>query len=242
MHWFKDHRDERYAPVTTAKMRRDSKVKARDRARKRILLRNSQGTSSDAELKALWQLTADAKSFSGLVRMLLLTAQRLSKACLMRHDEIRDGVWHIGKTSNREKGMASTLKLSPQAMDIIQAQPIVDGSPYVFLNAAGKPFNAQTAHLNRKSLFKQMKERVPDMQDFTLHDLRRTARSLMSRAQVLREVSERVLGHVQPVLDDTYDQHDYQEEKANALIRLANEIERIVNPPAPNVVQLRQAQ
>jgi integrase len=38
------------------------------------------------------------------------------------------------------------------------------------------------------------------MAPWVLHDLRRTARSLMSRADVLPHVSERVLGHAIPVM------------------------------------------
>ena len=71
-----------------------------------------------------------------------------------------------------------------------------------------------------------------------LHDLRRTARSLMSRAGVRPDISERVLGHVIKGVEGVYDRHSYTEEKAHALKALAGLIEKIINPPADNVVSL----
>lgn len=76
---------------------------------------------------------------------------------------------------------------------------------------------------------------------FTLHDLRRTAKTLMSRAGVRPDISERVLGHVISGVEGVYDQHDYIAEKRDALERLAGLVERIVSPPESNVVMLREA-
>jgi FixJ family two-component response regulator len=54
-----------------------------------------------------------------------------------------------------------------------------------------------------------------------LHDLRRTSRSLMSRAGVPADTAERVLGHALPGIRGVYDRHAYKAEKADALRRLA---------------------
>jgi integrase len=74
---------------------------------------------------------------------------------------------------------------------------------------------------------------------WTLHDLRRTARSLMSRASVPSDHAERCLGHVLPGIRGTYDRHEYLAEKRHAFAALAALVERIVNPPTANVVALR---
>jgi hypothetical protein len=70
-----------------------------------------------------------------------------------------------------------------------------------------------------------------------MHDLRRTARSLMSRAGVQSEHAERVLGDAIVGVEGVYDQYDYRREKTDALEKLADLIERILNPK-PNVVRL----
>ena len=58
----------------------------------------------------------------------------------------------------------------------------------------------------------------------------------MSRAQVPTEMSERVLGHARPGVQDVYDVHAYIEEMGHALVKLAGLIERIVYPPDDAVV------
>ena len=52
---------------------------------------------------------------------------------------------------------------------------------------------------------------------WTLHDLRRTCRSNMSRLRVPSEVAEAVLAHVFPGVVGTYDRHSYLDEKREAL-------------------------
>ena len=74
---------------------------------------------------------------------------------------------------------------------------------------------------------------------WTLHDLRRTARSLMSRAGVRQDVAERVLGHVQRGVVGIYDRHAYTAEKAQALKMLAGLIENILHGNSAKVRRLR---
>ena len=73
---------------------------------------------------------------------------------------------------------------------------------------------------------------------WTLHDLRRTARSLMSRAGVSTDHAERCLAHVIGGVRGIYDRHEYREEKRLAFESLAAQIDRILQP-ADNVVPLR---
>ena len=68
------------------------------------------------------------------------------------------------------------------------------------------------------------------MPQWGLHDLRRTARSLLSRAGVRPDISERVLGHAINGVEGTYDRHAYTTEKAHALNALASLIDGIVHP------------
>lgn len=71
---------------------------------------------------------------------------------------------------------------------------------------------------------------------WVIHDLRRTAKSLMARAGVAAHISERVLGHAIPGVEGIYDRHHYLEEKAAALQSLAKLINRIVTKPAPEEI------
>jgi integrase len=73
--------------------------------------------------------------------------------------------------------------------------------------------------------------------NWTLHDLRRTARSLMSRAGVPSEHAERCLGHVIGGVEGVYDRHKYIAEMAIAYEKLAVLISQIVDPK-PNIVAM----
>jgi integrase len=71
-----------------------------------------------------------------------------------------------------------------------------------------------------------------------IHDLRPTARSLMSCAGVPSNYAERCFGHVIGGVRGVYDRHAFSREKREAFEALAAQIERILNP-ANNVVALR---
>lgn len=84
-------------------------------------------------------------------------------------------------------------------------------------------------------------QKLPNMPHWVIHDLRRTAKTLMVRAGVRPDISERVLGHTIKGVEGTYDIYDYSDEKADALTRLAALVETIINPPPANVADLAQA-
>jgi integrase len=73
---------------------------------------------------------------------------------------------------------------------------------------------------------------------WTIHDLRRTARSLMSHAGVPPDHAERCLGHVIGGVRSIYDRHAFAKEKREAFEALAALVERILNPAAGNVIPL----
>jgi integrase len=69
---------------------------------------------------------------------------------------------------------------------------------------------------------------APLTERWVIHDLRRTARSLMSRAGVPPRHAELALGHVISGVEGTYDRYSYVEEKRAAFEALAGEVCRIV--------------
>ena len=76
----------------------------------------------------------------------------------------------------------------------------------------------------------------------TLHDLRRTARTLMGDLEVPRETAELVLGHVVgSEVEQRYNRSRHEEAKRKALEALARKIASIVDPQPSNVVALRGA-
>jgi integrase len=118
--------------------------------------------------------------------------------------------------------------------------------PHVFTTGGKTPicgFSKFKAALDAKVLA-ELRKQEPEatLPRWTLHDLRRTARSLMSRAGVNTDIAERCLAHVLGGVRGVYDRYAYYDEKKHAFEALAALVERIVNPPADNVVPMMRAQ
>jgi integrase len=208
-----------------------ARTKPRQRARTRIL--------SDDELRTLWPLLAEAGTFGAMLKTLLLTAQRRDEVAAMIWKEIdKDGIWTIPAERYKTK-RPNHVPLSDAARAAIEAQQHVEGCDYVFPSRVKTPFSGfgkAKAKLDKAALLylqEHAKEgtKVQPLPNWTLHDLRRTAKTLMARAGVRPDISERVLGHVIAGVEGTYDRHSYAEEKRDALEKLAATIEHIVNPP-----------
>jgi integrase len=219
-------RHEGYASPVVKGMRRSN---PKERARDRIL--------SDEELRAVWKQAEANGAFGTFIRLSLLTGQRLSKVAGMRWDDVSiDGVWHI-PSEKREKGNAGDLELPQIAINIIQAQHRFADNPYV-LAGRGK------GHINgfskaKKAFDAKVVGAGAELEPWTIHDLRRTARSLMSRAGVDFHIAERTLGHVIKGVAGTYDRHDYQQQRGEALRKLAGLVEQILRGPLDKVVPIR---
>jgi integrase len=221
-----------YAPPLVSGMRRTN-PKERERSR----------TLSDDEIRALWKAAEGDGAFGGFTRLLLLTVQRRDKVASMRWQDIApDGTWTIPAEA-REKGNAAELKLPAAAVAIIQAQPRLRDNPYVF--PAGRSVKGKRhAHMSgwskrKRALDAKIAAELPDVPQWQLDDLRRSARSLLSRARVNGDVSERVLGHAQRGVQAVYNRHAYFDEKADALAKLATLIDVIVHPRPAAVAPLR---
>ena len=198
--------------------------KFRTKARERVL--------SDPEIRTIWTEAARRDdNFGAAVRLLLLTGQRLAKVAALRWDDIRDGVWII-RTEPGERPNAGSLVLPKMALDVINGRPRIVSNLYILAGRFGSHFDSFG---QAKSAFDRATGPIPH---WTLHDLRRTARTLMTRAGVSSDVAERVLGHTIDGVEGIYNRHRYSEEKKVALEKLAALIETIVNPPANNVVAL----
>src|SRR5262249_21083594 len=218
--WYATRHEDYSTPVVRGMRRSSQKESARDRK------------LDDDELRAVWKQAERNGPFGAFLRLLLLTGQRRDKVVKMKWDDLTaDGTWIIA-TEAREKGNAGALVLPQVALDIINAQPRLVGNDYVF---PGKGKSAMRGFAQRKQ---NLDAKLPPMPNWVLHDLRRTARSLMTRAGVSNDHAERVLGHVITGVHGIYNRHEYSAEKAHALRALAALIDNIVNPPADNVVSL----
>jgi integrase len=199
------------------------RVNARERARSRVL--------SDDELRCVWNAAnALAPPRGALIKFLLLTAARRSEVVGLRWPEIVGGEWVLPASRNKTK-QELVRPLSATALAALASIPRIDGCEYVFSTDGQRP-------LSGLSWVKTDLDKASGVRGWRLHDLRRTARTLMSRAGIGADIAERCLGHVIGGVRGIYDRHEFCSEKKHAFEALAAVIERIVNPQA-NVVPLK---
>ena len=224
LNWYAVRDEDYVVPI----VRGMARIKPDERARCRVL--------TDEELRAVWKAAEERNDpFGAMVRFLLLTAARRSEAAAMTWNEIitDDEVgpcWLLPAIRNKVK-VDLLRPLSKKAQDLLDAQPRIEGCRYVFTYGR-KPLAA----------FSQCKgdfDAASGVSDYTLHDLRRTARTLMSKAGVISDHAEQCLGHLLPGVRKTYNRDDFKPQKKIAFDLLAAKIESIVNPPHGNVRQLR---
>jgi integrase len=181
---------------------------------------------TDGELRAVWAASAEGM-FGGFVRFLLLTGCRRQEAAGMRWSEIAGSDWTLPAARNKTKAEL----VRPLSGAALAALPPKAG-PFVFSTDGG------ATAMRAFSFFLERFNRAAGVSDWTLHDLRRTARSLMSRAGVASDHAERCLGHAIGGVRGVYDRHRYVAEMARAYEALAAQIDRIVEP-RENVVALK---
>lgn len=207
---FHAKRDDDYVYPLVSGMRASSS-KPRDR------------TLTDEEIKAVWD-TGDP-----FTQFLLLSACRRTEAAGMEWSELGEGTDWILPAARHKGGVDLVRPLSVRAMALLATLP--RRGKYVF--GVNRPFKSFSRHA-------KVIAQASGTEGWTFHDLRRSARTLMSRAGCNSEHSERCLGHsIGTTVTRTYDRWQYRSEKLAVYEALAGLLERIINPPSDNVVPLR---
>jgi integrase len=125
-------------------------------------------------------------------------------------------VWHL-PASRTKTGESLDIPLAPAVVEWINALHVLAaGSDYVFPKRRRDP-RERVPHMGIDTLNVALKRVKHGLADFTLHDLRRTARTHLAALGVRREVAERCLGHKLRGVEGTYDRHDYFNERRTAL-------------------------
>ena len=183
--------------------------KREERPRERVL--------SDAELRLIWNALDDSQ-YGTIVRLLMLTGQRLGEITGLRWSEVDFGRGVISLPSARTKNhRPHEVPMSPTVRRLLVAQPKSNGREFVFGEGAG-PFSGQS---HRKAALDQDMARAgKSLPAWTHHDLRRSAVSGMARLGVSLPVIEKIVNHVSGSFAGivaVYQHHDFAGEKYKAL-------------------------
>ncbi len=191
---------------------------------------------TDAELAEVWRATeggsAKARAF---VRLLILTAAREMEVADIATGEVdrAAGRWRIpgARTKNGEGYMVPLSPLALAELAAVWPDHTKAGPDWRLLGAiAGSGFRGfsklkaridATIQANRQRAAAATGGAAEPIPPWRWHDLRRTARTGMTRLGVPRDHAEAAINHVsgRSKLERTYDRHDYVEEIVDALAR-----------------------
>jgi integrase len=212
---------------------------------------------SDAELVDIWAACRD-DNFGRIVRLLVLTAQRRDEIADLQWNEIDFDRAAIDLPAERTKNhRPHSVPLSPMALAILKSAPRrhrQDGTPLPLFGEGKGGFSGWSkakAALDRRILDARAKvagtsaDPVRPVPDWRLHDLRRTAATVMAdRLGVLPHVIEAVLNHIsghRAGVAGIYNRASYERETRAALSLWAQYVGAIVTGEAATVVPLRRS-
>jgi integrase len=182
---------------------------------------------SDDEIRALWQAAGSLGSFASfgaLVRLALLTGLRRGELAQLERarDLLADRI--VVRPEHAKTGAQHEVPLTPLMRDVIAGAPITS-SPLLF--PAVKVSGRITGWTKRVTDLRQ----ASGVQ-FTLHDLRRTARTLMSRLGVTEDLAELAIGHVRADLIARYNKDQAWEGRSDAFARVSDHVEALIGARA----------
>lgn len=192
---------------------------------------------SDAEMAQVWEgCGADGinPAFGQIIRMLILTGQRRTETARMRWVDLDENRhwWRIPPDQTKN-GIAHEVPLPPLAQNIIASAPQHEGCEFVFSTNGRSPISGWS------KLEPKLRERAGLAEDWTLHDLRRTFRSGMTRLGIEPDVAEIMLNHRPDTLRSIYDRDPRLDARRDAAERWANHVRAVVDPDSvSNVVKI----
>ncbi|MGV6851613.1 MAG: tyrosine-type recombinase/integrase [bacterium] len=144
--------------------------------------------------------------------------------------DTRKQLWHIPEERSKT-GASITIPLPNEAMAWLKELHIrASGSAFVFPNRrASKRFGHISLDTLNAAIQKMHREDKLGIPHFTVHDLRRTCRSLLAAEGVPGHVAERCLNHKLKGVEGIYDRYDYLDERREALQKIASKLVPIIN-------------
>lgn len=200
---------------------------------------------SEDELKQFFTTAkkhSDSFSRDNYLACLLLVCLgvRKSELCEAKWNEfdLEEKIWNL-PAQRSKTNVGFTVPLAPEVLTWLEELKVrAFGSEYVFPSrrTSKKPhMGADTLNRAITKLFgheagkkKQPPNLMGDMPHFTVHDLRRTCRTLLAQQGTPGHVAERCLNHKLKGVEGIYNKHDYLDERKEALESLALKVINLV--------------
>lgn len=167
------------------------------------------------------------------VKFILLTLVRKGELINATWDEIdfKNKVWTIPAERMKAK-RAHNVYLSEQAIDLIVAFQIYsEGSPYLLPGRINRGQPIANSSLNRviAKCINVINKDEKRIDDFTVHDLRRTGSTLLHEMGFNSDWIEKSLAHEQQGVRAVYNKAEYAEQRKEMMQRWADQVDEWIN-------------
>lgn len=206
---------------------------------------------TEVELKSIWlAFEGLTPKMQNLMKFRMLTAQRGGEVCSMSWSDIDfdEKIWTIPSKFTKNKKL-HRVPLSVQALNVLTEikqfletdnrrlvkrgkQPVT--SDWVFPSTHG----SATGYIANIQKAAQAIQKDSQVIDLKLHDLRRTAASMMAQMGVSEFEIGKVLNHTNESVTAIYNRHQYDSEKRRALEKWANRLDQILHGKIAKIVNL----
>jgi len=199
---------------------------------------------SREELTVLFTDMATAKGFGRdnylTVKLLLMLCVRKSELIKALKSEFNLGgaIWTIVKHRTKNKS-AIDIPLPAQAIEALNELFIRSADSDNLLPARSSQ-HKRLPHISEATLNKAL-EKITTINHFTVHDLRRTAKTKLQEMGIDEFISERCLNHSISGVAGTYGRHDFFNERKEALQLWANYLDTCETGKNWNVTPIRKA-
>ena len=188
---------------------------------------------STAEIAKLLKAMREAGTQFGrdnelAVKLLLALACRKMELFAAKWEEfdLSNNLWRIPATRIKTRE-SRELALAPAVIEWLQELKIrACGSDYVF-PARRESKRKRFPHVSPDTTWRALHDLNHGLEAFTVHDLRRTSRSLMADIGVHFDVAEKILGHKLPGVAHVYDRGGSLEQQRTALEKVAGALVRL---------------
>lgn len=187
--------------------------------------------------------TATMSTLRLAVKFMLLTLVRKTEFIEAKWDEVNfeTAIWTIPK-DRMKAGRPHNVYLSQQALDILVAfKTCFSASSYLHPGRYETELPISSATLNRviDATVKVIHDRGEDFEPFTVHDLRRTASTLLHEAGFNSDWIEKCLAHEQRGVRAIYNKAEYAEQRRTMLQAWADMLDAWIKNSA-SVVPIRR--
>ena len=196
------------------------------------------------EIAKLFVAMKNAKGFSIendiSIKLLLALAVRKGELIGARWVEfdLDAGVWHL-PTARTKTSAAISIPLSDTVVKWFKELKLLScASDYVL--PARKMQDRMIPHIAESTLSVALAKVEHELEPFTIHDMRRTAKTLLASLGVQPHISERCLNHKIKGVEGIYDGYDYFDERKKALNALSDLLVQLESGATDKVITIKR--